>query len=105
MTDFLSRLDKYLNEEDEKKPKKTYSLEDAKRIGDKLGVTWEDFDVEEFHKGLLIEREHGTINPDTNVTDDDDIKTAKITLAHLAEDSQYNTHLLEMEQKYSKKNK
>ena len=49
-----------------------------------------------------IELEHGTISPDTNVTDDDPIKTGKITLAHLREVRDYNTRLIKMEEEGEK---
>ena len=39
--------------------------------------------------GINIELEHGTINPMTNVTNDDLEMTAKIALAHLNEYSNY----------------
>lgn len=38
---------------------------------------------------MNIEREHGLINPKTNVTNDDIITTAKIALAHLNEFPNY----------------
>jgi hypothetical protein len=78
--------------------KKSFTAEEAKEVGDKLGVKWDKFDVEEFRKGMDIELEHGTISPDTNVTDDDPLKTGKITLAHLREVRDYNTRLLKMEE-------
>jgi len=77
--------------------KKSFTAEEAKEIGDKLGVKWDKFDVEEFRKGLEIELEHGTRSPETNITDDDPVMTAKITLAHLNEIPDYNTRLLAME--------
>ena len=39
--------------------------------------------------GINVELEHGTINPNTNVTNDDLIMTAKIALAHLNEFPNY----------------
>ena len=78
--------------------KKKFTKEEAKAIGDKLGVKWDMFSVEEFRKGMDIELEHGTIDPDTNVTDDDPLKTGKITLAHLREVRDYNTRLIKMEE-------
>ena len=39
--------------------------------------------------GINIELEHGTVDPLTNVTDDDLIMTAKIALAHLNEFENY----------------
>ena len=47
--------------------------------------------------GLLVELEHGTRDPETNVTDDDVSLTAKIALAHLNEFPDYYTRLAKME--------
>lgn len=82
----------------EKINKKQFTQEDAKRIGEELGIDWTKFDVEQFRMGLDIELEHGTIDPRTNVTDDDDTVTGKIALAHLNEFSDYYTRLEKMEQ-------
>lgn len=82
----------------EKINKKQFTQEDAKRIGQELGIDWTKFDVEQFRLGLDVELEHGTIDPKTNVTDDDDIVTGKIALAHLNEFSDYYTRLEKMEQ-------
>ncbi len=78
--------------------KKNFTIEEAKEIGEKLGVKWDKFSVEEFKKGMNIELEHGTVDPNTNVTNDDPLLTGKITLAHLNEIRDYNTRLLEMEE-------
>jgi len=43
--------------------------------------------------GLDIELEHGLVDPNTNVTDDDEIITGKIALAHLNEFPDYYTRL------------
>ena len=77
--------------------KKHFTSEEAKKIGEELGVKWDKFDVEEFRKGMDIELEHGTVDPNTNVTNDDPLLTGKITLAHLNEIRDYNTRLLKME--------
>lgn len=77
--------------------KKSFTAKEAKEIGEKLGVKWDKFDVEEFRKGMDIELEHGTVDPNTNVTNDDPLLTGKITLAHLNEIRDYNTSLLKME--------
>ena len=45
-----------------------------------------------------IELEHGTIDPHTNVTNDDPLLTGKSTLAHVNELPDYNTRLLKMEE-------
>ena len=80
--------------------KKRFTTKEAKEYGEKIGIDWNNskFDVEEFRKGMDIELEHGTIDPQTNVTNDDPLKTAKITLAHLKEVRDYNTRLLKMEE-------
>lgn len=77
--------------------KKIISVEEAKQIGEQLGVTWDKFDVDQYKKGMEVELEHGTVNPFTNVTNDDLVTTGKITLAHLNENPDYYTRLLKME--------
>jgi hypothetical protein len=77
-------------------PKQT-SSDEAKRIGDSLGLDWDQVDLEQFRRGLLVELEHGTIDPETNVTDDDLGLTGKIALAHLRELPDYYTRLAELE--------
>ncbi len=47
--------------------------------------------------GMDVELEHGTRDPETNVTDDDVTMTAKIARAHLNEFSDYCTRLAKME--------
>lgn len=78
--------------------KTKFTTDEAKEIGDKLGITWEDFDVEQFRMGLDVELEHGTVSPSTNVTDDDPLMTGKIALAHLNEFADYYTRLSNMEE-------
>ena len=77
--------------------KKHFTEEDAKRIGEELGIDWSKFDVDQFRMGLDVELEHGTVDPKTNVTDDDEIMTGKIALAHLNEFPDYYTRLEKME--------
>jgi hypothetical protein len=76
---------------------KNFSLDDAKRIGDKLGIDWTKFDTNQFLMGINVELEHGLISPKTNVTNDDEITTGKIALAHLNEFPDYYTRLGNME--------
>ena len=71
--------------------------DDAKRIGESLGIDWTKFDVEQFRMGLDIELEHGSRELSTNVTNDDEITTGKIALAHLNEFPDYYTRLQKME--------
>ena len=77
--------------------KKIFSSEEAKKIGKTLGIDWQTFDVEQFRLGLNVELEHGSGDPQTNVTDDDAVITGKIALAHLKEFSDYYTRLAIME--------
>lgn len=55
------------------------------------------FDLDQFHRGMSVELQHGTGDPDTNVTNDDLIATGKIALAHLNEIPDYYTRLAAME--------
>lgn len=77
--------------------KKHISLEEAKQIGEQLGITWDKFAPQQYKIGMEVELEHGTTNPLTNVTNDDLITTGKIALAHLNEIPDYYTRLLKME--------
>lgn len=77
--------------------KKHFTTEEAKQIGEKLGIDWSNFDVEQYRMGLDVELEHGLIDPHTNVTNDDPIVTGKIALAHLNEFPDYYTRLDIME--------
>jgi len=77
--------------------KKHFTTEEAKRIGEALGIDWSKFDVEQYKTGLDVELEHGLVDPHTNVTNDDPIMTGKIALAHLNEFPDYYTRLEKME--------
>lgn len=77
--------------------KTNFTSEQAKEIGEKLGVDWARFNVEQFRSGMDVELEHGTVNGNTNVSNDDPLVTGKITLAHLNEFPDYYTRLHEME--------
>lgn len=83
--------------------KKEFTTEDARRIGDAIGIDWGKYDLEQFRIGLRIELEHGTVDPQTNVTDDDEVVTGKIALAHLKEIPDYYTRLEEMVEEAEKK--
>lgn len=76
---------------------KKFTTEEAKQIGDDLGINWDVVDLEEFRMGLGVEIEHGSHDPETNVTDDDEILTGKIALAHLREFPDYYTRLEKLE--------
>jgi hypothetical protein len=62
-----------------------FTLDEARAAGERIGIDWDvsAFDLEQFRKGMDIELEHGTRDPETNVTGDDVTMTAKIAQAHL----------------------
>lgn len=66
---------------------KKFTLQEAVDIARQLGVDFDkvEFTPEEYLEGINIELEHGTVDPDTNVTSDDSLTTGKIALAHLNE--------------------
>lgn len=66
-----------------------YTLDDVYYVAKILNINFDKFTKEEFLTGLNIEKEHGTINELTNVTNNDLITTAKIALAHLNEFPNY----------------
>jgi len=76
--------------------KPSVSSEKALKIGDKLGVNWDDVDKQEFINGMNVELEH------SDITGGDLETTAKITLAHLDELPDYYTRLKEMESEVKK---
>ena len=77
-------------------------LLEAKEIGEQLGIKWDKFDVEQFRMGMEVELEHGLIDPHTNITNDDDLMTGKIALAHLNEIPDYYDRLEKMEKEGEK---
>jgi hypothetical protein len=83
-------------------PKKVFTTQQAKEVGDKLGIKWDKWDVEQFRMGMDVELEHGKVDPHTNVTNDDPIVTGKIALAHLNEFPDYYTRLDKMEKEADK---
>jgi len=76
---------------------KRFTVKEAKEIGEKLGIKWDKFNLEQFRAGLDVELEHGTRDPKTNVTNEDTLMTGKIALAHLNEFPDYYTRLEKME--------
>jgi hypothetical protein len=76
-----------------------FTAVDAQRLGAEIGIDWQTspFDVEQFRAGLEVELEHGAHDPQTDVTGDDPILTAKIAWAHLKELPDYYTRLAAME--------
>ncbi len=73
------------------------TTEEARRVGDEIGVDWSRFDLEQFRAGMDVEYEHGSHDPQTDVTHDDPIVTGKIALAHMKEFPDYYERLERME--------
>jgi hypothetical protein len=76
-----------------------FTLNQARAAGERIGINWDTslFSLEQFRMGMDVELEHGTADPQTNVTGDDLIMTAKIARAHLNEFPDYYTRLAKME--------
>ncbi len=74
-----------------------FTIEVARQVGEALGIDWRDFDVEQFRMGMDVELEHGLVDPHTNVTNDDQMLTGKIALAHLREFPDYYDRLAKLE--------
>ncbi|RJQ34122.1 hypothetical protein C4568_03215 [Candidatus Parcubacteria bacterium] len=77
--------------------KREFTHDEAKRIGEALGIDFSIVDLEQFRMGLGVELEHGAHDRETNVTGDDELMTGKIAWAHLKEIPDYYTRLSQME--------
>jgi len=77
-----------------KTAQKEFSKEEAKKIGDKININWDNYSLDEFHKGINIELEH------KDVTVGDPEMTGKIAFAHIKEIPNY----YELLEKYVEKN-
>lgn len=66
-----------------------FDIEDAIYASEVLNIKFDKFSIEEFLDGINIELEHGKVDNETNVTNDDLILTSKIALAHLNEFPNY----------------
>jgi hypothetical protein len=72
-------------------------IEEARRVGDLLGMDWGIYDLEQFRHGMDVELEHGSRDPQTDVTHDDPVLTGRIALAHMKEFPDYYERLSRME--------
>jgi len=82
----MKLIENYLIKLNEQKiKKKEFTKKEAKIAGDEIGVDWSKYSVDNFLIGMNIELEHGTINSQTNITDDDPIMTGKIAYIHMKE--------------------
>lgn len=66
-----------------------FNLEDAIYIAKVLNIKFDKFTPNELLTGMNIELEHGSISPETNVTNNNIVLTTKIALAHLNEYPNY----------------
>jgi hypothetical protein len=73
------------------------TAEEARQVGDAIGVDWDRFDLEQFRAGMDVEFEHGSHDSETDVTGDDPIVTGKIAFAHMKEFPDYYERLERME--------
>ena len=77
---------------------KEFTTEEARKIGEEIGMDFTKFDLEQFRMGLAVELEHGShFGDETNVTKDDPHFTGRIAWAHLKEIPDYYTRLAKME--------
>ena len=76
---------------------KKFNEIDAEKIGNSLKIDWKEVSLDQFTRGLNVELEHGSIDKETNVTDNDGKLTGEIAWAHLKEFPDYYTRLAKME--------
>lgn len=71
----------------------------ARAVAGEIGLNFDEaaFDVEAFRQGMEVEFEHGSHDPQTDVTHDDPLITGKIAWAHLKEFPDYYERLEAME--------
>ncbi len=76
-----------------------FTIDQAQAIGETLGIDWNTapFDPAQFRVGLEVELEHGSRDPQTDVTGDDPLLTGKIAWVHLKEMKDYYWRLALME--------
>jgi hypothetical protein len=74
-----------------------YTEELIKRIAKKNNIDISKFDIKELVMGMEVELEHGTLNPQTDITNDDPEATFKIVMAHMNELPDYYSKLKRVE--------
>lgn len=77
--------------------KRLVTREQAAHIAEVLGIDPVKVDLDQFRRGLEVELEHGSRDPETDVTHDDEALTGKIAWAHLKEFPDYYTRLDRLE--------
>lgn len=66
-----------------------FKIKDILDVTKTLNIDFTKFSLNDFITGINIELEHGLVNPETNVTNNNLLLTAKIALAHLNEFPDY----------------
>ena len=66
-----------------------FNIKDVVKISNKLNLKFDKYSIKDLLTGINIELEHGKINPETNITNNDLEMTTKIALAHLNEYPNY----------------
>jgi hypothetical protein len=81
-------------------PREGFTETQARSVAATIGLDLEtsEFDVEAFRQGMEVELEHGSHDPETNVTNDDPSITGRIAWAHLKEMPDYYERLEAMEE-------
>jgi hypothetical protein len=64
-------------------------MKDALWVANELEIKFDNFSIKDLLVGVNIELEHGYVNKNTNVTNDNLLLTGKIALAHLMEYPNY----------------
>lgn len=72
-------------------------------LADAYGVNLKGYPLETLVKGTMVELEHGTLDPRTNVTSGNIELSFKIALAHLSEFPDYYASLERMENRMKKR--
>lgn len=68
---------------------KQFDVDEAKQIGDTLGIDWNIYDVEDFRYGLEKELEHGVRDPTMEISRAAMIFAGKIAWSHLNDNPDY----------------
>jgi len=66
-----------------------FKIKDILDVAKTLNIDFTKFSLNDFITGINIELEHGLVNPEINVTNNNLLLTAKIALAHLNEFPDY----------------
>ena len=66
-----------------------FKLKDILEVARQLNIDFSKFSLSDFITGINIELEHGLVDSQTNVTNNNLLTTAKIALAHLNEFPDY----------------